>query len=328
MKCSKCHYLSFDPEPRCRNCGHDLSADEADLALTRTDAASPLDDLTLRGTPMAETSREPDRTASPDAAGVGAGRLPSVGLGSRDAGAAASRRAPSPPAPVTTELPLFVRAKDVDVEAPLVEVPSAPRSPLAVRRKAPDSGPQQKAKAQAPAASRKLGPLDRDLLEDLQRIERTERREAAAQARAAMPAALDRAGAANRLAAAAVDALFLGAIGTTTLWLTLRWLDLPVSDARILPWLPSALFMLLVGAGYLVMFTVAGGQTLGKMVVGLRVVADDHGGDDSLTMKQAALRSLVAIPSVLAFGAGFVPALMGDERALHDRLAHTRVVRA
>ena len=44
--------------------------------------------------------------------------------------------------------------------------------------------------------------------------------------------------------------------------------------------------------------------------------------------RSTALRSLVAIPSVLAFGAGFVPALMGDERALHDRLAHTRVVRA
>jgi len=36
----------------------------------------------------------------------------------------------------------------------------------------------------------------------------------------------------------------------------------------------------------------------------------------------------LTVPSVLALGVGFVPALVGDERALHDRLAHTRVVRA
>jgi uncharacterized RDD family membrane protein YckC len=45
-------------------------------------------------------------------------------------------------------------------------------------------------------------------------------------------------------------------------------------------------------------------------------------------MRQAAYRSVLALPSVLALGAGFLPALVGDERALHDRLAHTRVVRA
>ena len=34
MKCPKCHYLSFEPEPRCRNCGYDLSlSPPADLDL-------------------------------------------------------------------------------------------------------------------------------------------------------------------------------------------------------------------------------------------------------------------------------------------------------
>jgi hypothetical protein len=40
------------------------------------------------------------------------------------------------------------------------------------------------------------------------------------------------------------------------------------------------------------------------------------------------LRALFTLPSVLVAGAGFLPALMGEERAVHDRLAHTRVVRA
>lgn len=351
MKCPKCHYLSFDPEPRCRNCGHDLSVDDGDLALVRPDEALPLADLTLRTVGSEPSDDVRDAITSQNSAAYLAANEPAparspvpAALPNREPAAAALKRPVPPPAPATTELPLFVKevaepapaaqnARSAfaslaaeDSEAPMVSAATTPRAPLSVRRKAPDSGPQQKAKAVAPPA-RKLGSLDRDLLEDLQRIERTERREAAAQARATMPEGV-RAGAANRLAAAAVDALFLGLIGTAILWVTLRWLDLPVTDARILPWLPTGLFMLLMGLTYLVMFTVAGGQTLGKMVMGLRVIADERDGDETLTMKQATLRSLVAVPSVLALGAGFLPALVGDERALHDRLAHTRVVRA
>ena len=32
MRCPKCHYLSFDPEPRCKNCGYDLEVADAELA--------------------------------------------------------------------------------------------------------------------------------------------------------------------------------------------------------------------------------------------------------------------------------------------------------
>jgi uncharacterized RDD family membrane protein YckC len=78
------------------------------------------------------------------------------------------------------------------------------------------------------------------------------------------------------------------------------------------------------------MFNAAGGQTIGKMAVGLRVVREvtpfDAGGPVSLG--QAVLRAVLTLPSVLAAGAGFLPALVGDERAIHDRLAHTRVIRA
>ena len=49
MKCPKCHYLSFDPEPRCKNCGYDLEVADADLAFRAAeDADQTLPDLTLR----------------------------------------------------------------------------------------------------------------------------------------------------------------------------------------------------------------------------------------------------------------------------------------
>jgi uncharacterized RDD family membrane protein YckC len=67
-----------------------------------------------------------------------------------------------------------------------------------------------------------------------------------------------------------------------------------------------------------------GGQTIGKMAVGIRVIAD---GRDSLDGGVAVQRTLAGVLSVLTFGLGFVPALFGsDRRALHDRLSRTRVV--
>ena len=98
----------------------------------------------------------------------------------------------------------------------------------------------------------------------------------------------------------------------------------------MLPVLPTAGFLVLMGLGYLLMFTAAGGQTLGKMALGIRVVCDDQVMlvQRPVTIGQAVYRELLALPSVLALGAGFLPALVGDQRALHDRLAHTRVVRA
>ena len=49
MRCPKCHYLSFEPEPRCKNCGYDLDLPEADLELRPASAPEgPMADLTLR----------------------------------------------------------------------------------------------------------------------------------------------------------------------------------------------------------------------------------------------------------------------------------------
>ena len=131
--------------------------------------------------------------------------------------------------------------------------------------------------------------------------------------------------------AAAIDGALLGSLSVGVMWLTLRWCGLPFDRALMLPVLvPTSVFLSLLGVGYLVMFNAAGGQTIGKMAVGLRVVREitpfDAGGP--VSFGQALLRAVLTLPSVLVAGAGFLPALVGDERAVHDRLAHTRVIRA
>ena len=134
----------------------------------------------------------------------------------------------------------------------------------------------------------------------------------------------------RRLAAAAVDACIIGGLSVGVLWVTLRWLDLPLEQITTLPLAPMIAFHALVGRGYLLMFTAAGGQTIGKLLFGLRVVREREETDafEAVTFSQAAYRVMLSLPSVLALGVGFVPALAGGDRAFHDRLAHTRVVRA
>ena len=41
MRCPKCHYLSFDPEPRCKNCGYGMVLDDAAEELGPLDRAEP-----------------------------------------------------------------------------------------------------------------------------------------------------------------------------------------------------------------------------------------------------------------------------------------------
>ena len=330
MRCPKCHYVSFEPEPRCRHCGYGFSLADADRAAAQTDdqAAPPLPSV-----------------APPPGADKAARNVTRLA----DAGGPRSRaRGPFsaepewepdlmrvPPTPSNNELPLFVKAVRAaalegaghEADAPLIRVPVEPRPPLAVRRPVPEA-PAHRAAPAAPSArtsSRRLGPLDRDLLEDLQRIEHAER----AGSRTSGPDA-DAVGAIRRLAAAAVDACVIGGLSVGVLWVTLRWLDLPLEQVTTLPLAPMIAFHALVGLGYLLMFTAAGGQTIGKMLFGLRVVREREETDDfeAVTFSQAAYRVMLSLPSVLALGVGFVPALAGGDRAFHDRLAHTRVVRA
>jgi uncharacterized RDD family membrane protein YckC len=126
-----------------------------------------------------------------------------------------------------------------------------------------------------------------------------------------------------RLFAAVIDVLLLAAIDVTVLYFTVRLCSLTMADLTVLPPVPFVAFLLLLDGGYLVAFTAAGGQTIGKMAFGLKVVGAD---DATVAVTTATLRSAAALVSALCLGAGLAPALFGG-RALHDRLADTRVVR-
>jgi uncharacterized RDD family membrane protein YckC len=238
----------------------------------------------------------------------------------------------------TTELPLFVKGTSAAtaavsarlIDEPLVQLSEEPRPPLAVRRKEPP--PPRPARPLTTQETRTKGPLDLDLLADLQRIDALgELQERARRGTAAALSTAGPVGATARLAAATIDGILLGSLSLTVMWLTLRWCGLPLDRALMLPVLvPTSVFLALLLVGYLVMFNAAGGQTIGKMAVGLRVVREvtpfDAGGP--VSFGQAMLRAVLTLPSVLIAGAGFLPALVGEERAVHDRLAHTRVIRA
>ena len=89
-------------------------------------------------------------------------------------------------------------------------------------------------------------------------------------------------------------------------------------------------FLLLLNGGYLTMFTAAGGQTIGKMLAGTRVVpAAPCGRPQRLPSAPRSSRGAACLASLLPAGAGFFMALFrADGRALHDAVADTRVIKA
>ncbi|HUL73768.1 MAG TPA: RDD family protein [Vicinamibacterales bacterium] len=353
MKCPKCHYLSFEPEPRCRHCGYDFSLAEPDLAIKpAADDDGPLSDFRLHD----DDARSAPVTLGPIRPASSARKRPAASALAltleKPEPAPDFRPEPPrprlahPPAPTTTELPLFVKGlaetgadEASPAEAapapepvaepslePLVKMPPVARAPLAVRRRAPDSGRIQRTESAEAPVARKLGPFDHDLLEDLKRIEA----KAAGRSGSIEPRSAGSPAAVRRVAAAGIDLALLASLCAVVVWFTLRQCELTFAQVGILPIVPMVGFLLLLVLGYLLLFTAASGQTIGKMALGLRVVnqPDDAVQSAAPTLQQAAYRSLLTLPSVLVLGLGFLPALVGAGRAFHDRLAGTRVVRA
>jgi uncharacterized RDD family membrane protein YckC len=128
----------------------------------------------------------------------------------------------------------------------------------------------------------------------------------------------------ERMAAALIDAAVLGAIDAAVIYFTLQICGLTLATASGLPFAPLATFLLLQNGGYLVAFT-AGGQTLGKMVAGIKVVGMRG---TTVDVGRAVLRSLIWLALAAPAGLGFLTAFFNREhRGLHDQLAGTRVVR-
>ena len=229
---------------------------------------------------------------------------------------------PTPPRPITSsfDLPLF-KERRVHEDAPLVAPLLAPRAPLSVRRSSPTPVPPRPPNREA----------SEDPVLDLQPAVTVERAVALPVTAPAVPdrdATALAAGIGARLAAALVDAVILGSIGLAVLYLTLKICGLPFARIAAIPVVPFGAFILLIASGYLTVFTAAGGQTIGKMASGIKV---ESMGVDSLRVPlgHSVLRAAAYLVSALPAGLGFLPALLGeDRRAIHDRLADTRVVKA
>ena len=223
---------------------------------------------------------------------------------------------PVPRAPDTaSDLPLFSRAP---AERPNLPAAAPPRPPLAVRRSAPvrerthipDTATLEL--EFAGSSTRRRGGL---ILSE----------EADASTDSTTAKLLP------RIAAGLIDAVLLASIDVAVVYLTLRVCGLTAADVRALPPVPLGAFLLLLAGGYLISFTVASGQTIGKMALGIRVVPipERDAGNARVTFGSAVLRAAACLVSILTAGLGYIPAFFSqDRRALHDRLADTRVVRA
>jgi uncharacterized RDD family membrane protein YckC len=312
MKCPKCGYLGFETTDRCRNCGYDFSLavppPPVELPLREAAEEDSLADLALHHEPPDEEpavslhereaagfGRPEPRSATPSPP------APAVSAPPGDSPRGLAAPVPSPPDEESGEdLPLFA--------------PRPAGTPLAVRRQGHE----------VPKARRTTRPARPDTpvlpLGSETRPTDTERSKPT---RARPP---DLAGMGGRLGAAAIDLALLVAIDVAVLWLTLRIAGLTTARAdlfAIRP-VPMVAFLLVLAFLYLTGFTVGGGQTIGKMLTGIRVTGDDGRGVD---ITGAVVRALGCLAAIATFGLLFAPAFFGTERrAVHDRLAGTRVV--
>ena len=290
MRCPKCQYIGLGDTVRCRNCGYDFSLSPA--------ADAPASDFTLAD----------DR--------VGPGPMIDLPLESARPSAAADIRPVRGPLAPPADLPLFSDGDD----APLVGAPAVPRAPLAVRRPAPAPRPARPAEPAVPGLNLEAAPKFR-----------ARERDAQPQNGAESEAGTLEASAAARLLGGIIDALILLSIDAAVVYLTLRVTDLSLDDIAVLGSFPMIAFLLLLNGGYLVLFTAAGGQTIGKMAARTRVVADTPASAVDpvpVTFSAATVRGAAYLLSLLTAGAGLLPIVFGGGRALHDRLARTRVIKA
>ena len=315
MKCPTCGYIGFETSDRCRNCGYDFGL---------ANQAPPAPELSLHADEMEGALKELDiRNASPDAGGQACDRrAPGKNIGRRSRSRTSTRscrisiaswagpsRLPTCPC-LTTSL----------ASAPLVDGGAAPRRPLAVRRTTPDPTRlrTKPIRHQAPAPRA----LELPLPDDRESPSRCPSR----MSQPPMAAEVSRRAPAPPWAGRGVGPVhprrhrFGGGVLHAY-----ACAGSPPPRSPCCRRFRSGAFFLLVNGGYLASFTAAGGQTIGKMAFGLKVVGH---ADLPVSAGLSVVRALGCLASVASLGLGFLPALLGDGgRAIEDRLADTRVVR-
>jgi uncharacterized RDD family membrane protein YckC len=294
MRCPKCQYITFDSDDRCRNCGYEFSLSVED---------EPVEVRIARHEPES-VRRGSDAFSALDAT------LNFPAEAERPASQGARRSL------TAADLPLFIEQRVADDQAPLVTPPAVPRAPLSVRRAAP-----VRSRARGPALDElPLGPPDdgegsRAGAGDAPEGDSTD--------------GIHDASVARRTIAGIIDVAILGTIAAVIVLLTLRIAELTVAEWHLLPVAPMLAFLLLLCGGYFILFTAAGGQTIGKMTMGIRVVNAAGDAPPRVSFRTAFIRTLTCLGSVVALGGGFLPVLFSAERrAFHDRVAGTRVVAA
>jgi uncharacterized RDD family membrane protein YckC len=345
MKCPKCEYLGFETGDRCKNCGYDfsLSAEAAprdpELPLR---APEPIQNDADRWLHQLEARLDVVRpaassaSAAPDALGAmslaGPSSTPPIVVEPVELLPTRSLTAQPPVRHVSPRgvsvLPLF-HPGGADSDEPLIKVPAAPRPPLAVRRT-----PEKPRLRTVPKPVRRI-PLDQEHDPVLAFAEepghvlmpRTESPAAESRPTSQRPAtspAFEISGPVRRITAAFVDHVILLSIDVVVVYFTFQIAGLPFSAWRTIPLVPLALFLMMVKGSYFCVFTMLGGQTVGKMATRIRVVDEN---DHDVEPSRAVQRTLAALASVATVGIGFAPVLFaGDRRTLHDRVAGTRVV--
>ena len=306
MKCPKCGYLGFETTDRCRNCQYDFSLSpfsaQPDLTLRQDSGTDSMGDFEL----PAITRPTDNLTAE----SLDLDRL----FG--DPGTEKGEPERATPAPVAARSPVDPNALPFD-DAPMVP-PMAARTPLAVRRATPEI-PRNRPRTTRPV--RMETPLAFELAPAVLRSS-----EASTLASETVASLMPAPALGVRVAAGVIDLALLAGIDAAVLFLTLRiaGLQTTVADLRLIPVVPFAGFLTLLAFGYVASFTVAGGQTIGKMLLKLRVIGDDGRPIDAAGGVLRAVGCML-VPATL--GLSYVPALFSsDHRALHDRLAGTRVV--
>ena len=330
MKCPKCGYLGFETTDRCRNCQYDFSLTpfSSDPELTLHDGDRKIESPADFELPA--IARQTDKLSS---TALDLDRL----FGDADPGEAPVKKA----GPTITILDDEAAPTAVDIDSERVELdtepeavmtiatddgalpfedgpivpPPAARPPLAVRRSTPEV-PRNRPRTTRPVRTE---PFDFEPAPSIA----SEASQAASETVASL---MELPSLAARVSAGAIDFLLLVGIDAVVLYLTLRVTGLQNSldDLRVLPPVPFIAFLATLAFGYAAAFTVAGGQTIGKMVLSLRVIGDDGRPVDAAG---GMLRALGCMLVPITLGLSYLPALFtSDHRAIHDRLAGTRVV--
>ena len=304
MKCPKCGYLGFKHVERCPNCGYDfsLSSSPAPLDLSirpsSLNTPQPLADLALVDSGLSLSSPEPKHGSTPE-------------IGSVQVAAA--------PAP-TPELPLF--GSPIADDVPLITRPSPPRTPLAVggrRRRCPGSG----ADVRTPSLDFVPSDLDAKLSvptpDAAGQASRPRFRSGASRRRNWRRRPRFRRGSSPRssMSCCSQSSTSPSCISRC------RSSASTFNELTILPKVPLIAFLIVQNLSYFVLFT-AGGQTMGQMALGIKVISDEAGASPDLS--HAMLRTIVWTVLAVPAGLGLATALVqrGSSRSPRSILRHAR----